>query len=133
MSIRPDWHNLDKFIENCGPWACDLVTYAANSESKITYAGDFESKGDFEQGIWDFLNVHSHDGVVLDDPDEGEQLASEFFVEKCQNISKTIVKGSVEINWLTCEAEDSRIDLKFEKDNCMYRVHQDVVEIDDDE
>ena len=43
-----------------------------------------------------------------------------------------IEEGSCTLNWLVCMNEDSRIDIRLSRDTCQAKIHEGVIELEEE-
>jgi hypothetical protein len=93
-----------------------FISYQVNEETVLEASDDFKSTAtDFESEVLSRINSSG----------EVEQ-----FRKHMVSLAKMVVKGSYRANWVTCESEDSRIDLIFRPGHVTCVVHKYVVESD---
>lgn len=56
----------------------------------------------------------------------------DVFLKNIKALMNMIEEGSCTLNWLVCEYEDSRIDLRLSHDTCQARIYEGVVDDEDD-
>ena len=93
-----------------------FLSYQVNDETVLEASDDFESTAiDFESEVLGRINSSGEVGR---------------FRKQMVRLARMVVKGSYRANWVTCESEDSRIDLIFRPGYVTCVVHKYVVESD---
>ena len=93
-----------------------FISYQVNDETVLEASDDFESTAtDFESEVLRRINSSGEVGR---------------FRKHMVSLAHMVVKGSYRANWVTCESEDSRIDLIFRPGYVTCVVHKYVVESD---
>lgn len=96
----------------------EYVSLRPSDETDICLSDDFRASEDFMEEAVKFTYSC------------GE---TETFVQNMKVLSDKVQSGFCDLNWLVCEYEDSRIDLKIYPDRVLCRVHEDVVADHDEE
>jgi hypothetical protein len=97
----------------------DFISYQENEETAYESSDDFASNSDdFEYEVRARINS------------SGEM---ERFQNNMSELASMVTAGQFTAKWITCESEDSRIDIHISTGKAMCKVHKWCIEDDDDE
>lgn len=98
----------------------DFITYRVNDETTFVFSDDFAADcDDFEDLVASAISSCG-----------GDVTAFQSHMDSLRSLVKS---GECVVNWITCESEDSRIDLHFSPGSCKCQVHEYVIDDEDED
>lgn len=114
-----------EYIVNFGNEWCDYsdiseeyISLRPSDETDICPSEDFRATEGFTNEVLDFIY-------------SGGEI--EKFRANMRLLTERVEAGFCDISWLVCENEENRIDLKIYPDTVLFRAHEDVATVDDED